>query len=141
MFKLSETANPNKVKFFDTEVEAIAFVKRQKKAKNFYSLEEVKEEKPASTVKPHKTTWTVHKNEIDFTGAVQITRDNVKDFYKKTGFIRVESATGQTLHIGRTTNMGKVFSNYVNCAKYNQSYDFNLATGDKLFFKEGNITY
>lgn len=32
--------------------------------------------------------------------------------------------------------MGKVFSNYVNCNRYNQSYDFNLDRGDRLFFKE-----
>ena len=71
-----------------------------------------------------------------FEDAIQITRANVKYFYKKEGLIRVMSPTGKVLHTGKTRNMGKVFSNYVNCAKYNQSYNFNLEGGDKLFFKE-----
>ena len=36
--------------------------------------------------------------------------------------------------------MGKVFSNYVNCARYNQSYDFNLEGGDILLFKEMELS-
>ena len=63
----------------------------------------------------------------------------VKYFYKKEGLIRVISPNGKVLHTGKTTNMGKVFSNYVNCARYNQSYDFNLEGGDKLFFKEMSL--
>lgn len=75
-----------------------------------------------------------------FEDAIQITRANVKYFYKKEGLIRVMSPTGKVLHTGKTRNMGKVFSNYVNCAKYNQSYNFNLEGGDKLFFKEMPLT-
>ena len=142
MYKLIETKNPAKVKTFDTEAEAIAFVKRQKKAKDFYKLEKIEDVvSKTEAIKPHKVTWTVHKNSIDFTDAIEVTRDNVKSFYKKTGFIRVADMSGKTLHIGRTTNMGKMFSNYVNCARYNQSYDFNLSNGDKLFFKEADIKY
>ncbi len=141
MFKLIETNNPTKTRMFDTEVEAMAFVKRQKKAKGFYTMEEIKEEVKEKTPSEKKQTWSEVKKGIDFTGAVEVTRENVKQFYKKTGFIKVEDSTGKILHVGRTTNMGKVFSNYVNCAHYNQSYDFNLANGDKLFFKECNISY
>lgn len=75
-----------------------------------------------------------------FEDAIQITRANVKYFYKKEGLIRVMSPAGKVLHTGKTRNMGKVFSNYVNCAKYNQSYNFNLEGGDKLFFKEMPLT-
>ena len=71
-----------------------------------------------------------------FSAAVEITRANVKHFYKKAGYIRVVDRNGKTLHTGTTKNMGKVFSNYVNCANYNQSYDFNLACGDRLLFVE-----
>lgn len=144
MIKLTQTNNPTKVKFFDTELEAVAYVKRQKKAKGFYTMTEIKDEQPKTKEKVRcekKPSWNTYKGGIDFTGAVEITRENVKDFYKKTGFIRVIDSAGNTLHIGRTTNMGKVFSNYVNCAKYSQSYDFNLMKGDKLFFKECDINY
>ena len=72
----------------------------------------------------------------DFTGAVRITRKNVKHFYHKEGLIKVFSPNGRLLHTGKTTNMGKVFSNYVNCARYNQSYDFDIDGGDILLFKE-----
>lgn len=75
-------------------------------------------------------------NENDFAGAVKITRQNVKYFYKKEGLIKVFSPNGKLLHTGKTTNMGKVFSNYVNCARYNQSYDFDIDGGDILMFKE-----
>lgn len=75
-----------------------------------------------------------------FEGAVRITRDNVRFFYKKEGLIRILSESGKVLHTGKTTNMGKVFSNYVNCARYNQSYDFDLEGGDQLWFKEMPLT-
>lgn len=78
-------------------------------------------------------------NESDFIGAVKITRQNVKHFYKKEGIIKVFSPNGKLLHTGKTTNMGKVFSNYVNCAKYNQSYDFDIDGGDILMFKEQSL--
>lgn len=78
-------------------------------------------------------------NENDFAGAVKITRQNVKYFYKKEGLIKVFSPNGKLLHTGKTTNMGKVFSNYVNCARYNQSYDFDIDGGDILLFKEQKI--
>jgi hypothetical protein len=141
MFKITESKNPAKVKTFDTEAEAIAFVKRQKKAKGYYVMEEIKEEVKEKVRCEKKPSWNAFKDTIDFTDAVEVTRENVKNFYKKSGFIQVVDPAGKTLHRGRTTNMGKVFSNYVNCAKYNQSYDFNLSRGDKLFFKEGNINY
>jgi len=141
MFKLYVTNEPTKIKMFDTEAEAIAFVKRQKKAKGYYTMEEIKEETKQKTRCEKKDSWNKFKTSIDFTGAVEVTRENVKQFYKKTGFIKVVDPAGKTLHTGRTTNMGKVFSNYVNCAKYSQSYDFNLMHGDKLFFKECDINY
>ena len=144
MIKIYQTNNITKTKLFETEQEAIAWVKKQKKAKGFYTMETINTEEPKTKEKVRcekKPSWNEHKGTIDFTGAVQVTRENVKEFYKKTGFIRVTDPAGQTLHIGRTTNMGKVFSNYVNCAKYNQSYDFNLSKGDKLFFKECDINY
>ena len=144
MFKLTQTKNPIKIKMFETEAEAIAYVKRQKKGKDFYKMEEIKPEEPKAKEKVRcekKPSWNEKKGTIDFTGAVEVTRENVKQFYKKSGFIKVVDPTNKTLHIGRTTNMGKVFSNYVNCAKYTQSYDFNLAKGDKLFFKESDINY
>lgn len=74
-----------------------------------------------------------------FKDAVRITRSNVKNFYGKSGLIRVISPNGKILHTGKTKNMGKVFSNYVNCARYNQSYDFNLEDGDILLFKETEL--
>ena len=145
MFKVIQTNNPTKIKTFDTEMDAIAWVKKQKKGKNFFTMEEIKEE-PKAEVKEKvrceaKPSWNAFKGTIDFTGAVRVTRENVKMFYKKAGFIRVIDPAGNILHTGRTTNMGKVFSNYVNCAKYTQSYDFNLSKGDVLLFKEANINY
>lgn len=144
MIKVFQTNNPAKTKQFDNELDAVAWVKKQKKGKGYFTMEEIKLEEPKTKEKVRcekKPSWNAYKGTIDFTGAVQVTRENVKNFYKKTGFIRVTDSAGQTLHIGRTTNMGKVFSNYVNCAMYNQSYDFNLSKGDKLFFKECDITY
>lgn len=89
-----------------------------------------------SSKSSEKSSW---KDSVDFTGAVRITRENVKAFYKKEGYIRVTAPNGKVLHTGRTKNMGKVFSNYVNCARYNQSYDFNIDNGDILLFKESEI--
>lgn len=74
-----------------------------------------------------------------FKDAVRITRQNVKYFYGKSGFIKVYGPNGKCKHTGKTKNMGKVFSNYVNCARYMQSYDFDLEGGDCLFFKEAEI--
>lgn len=151
MFKVIQNANPEKVKEFQTVEEAQEFIKKTKKAKNFYRIEEVKAEpevikktlekkakeskaKREKKVKEPKVSW---KDSVDFSGAVEITRENVKNFYKKAGYIKViDRASGNVLHIGRTKNMGKVFSNYVNCAKYNQVYDFHIETTDALFFKE-----
>ena len=79
------------------------------------------------------------KDSVDFTDAVNINRDNVKFYYNKSGYIKVVNPAGKTLHVGKTTNMGKVFSNYVNCARYNQSYDFDLMNGDRLYFKEAEL--
>lgn len=154
MYKLIETAKPEKVRMFDTEEEALAFVKRQKKARNFYTLTKEQEDVEVSQKDAHhsdvktedkvskRNSWTIFKNTIDFSDAIEVTRENVKKFYRKEGFIQVvDPRTGKTLHIGRTTNMGKVFSNYINCARYNQSYDFDLAHGHKLYFKEQKINY
>ena len=139
MFKVTQTNNPAKIKTFDTELDAITWVKKQKKGKNFYTMEEIKPEVKEKVRCEKQPSWNEKKGTIDFTGAVEITKENVKLFYKKSGYIHVVDSTGNTLHIGRTTNMGKVFSNYINCAKYSQSYDFNFNRGDKLFFKEANI--
>lgn len=132
MYKVIQTANPEKIKEFATEQEATAFVKRQRKAKSFYTI--VFE--PDIKHKQHRVSWKLN---TDFTDAVEITRKNVKQFYNKSGYIKVVDKDGNQLHIGKTKNMGKVFSNYVNCAKYKQSYDFDLMHGDKLYFKECNI--
>lgn len=139
MIKVIQTNNPTKIKTFDTEAEAVTWVKKQKKAKGFYTMEEIKPEVKEKVRCEKQPSWNQRKTSIDFTGAVEITPDNVKGFYKKAGYIHVVDSAGKTLHIGRTTNMGKVFSNYINCAKYNQSYDFNFRNGDKLFFKEADI--
>lgn len=95
--------------------------------RNFFTIEHVEDPKPAVQDSP--------QDEFN-NGAVRITRQNVKHFYKKEGIIKVFSPNGKLLHTGKTTNMGKVFSNYVNCAKYNQSYDFDIDGGDILMFKE-----
>ena len=95
--------------------------------RNFFKIEYVEDPKPVVQDSP--------QDEFN-NGAVRITRQNVKHFYKKEGIIKVFSPNGKLLHTGKTTNMGKVFSNYVNCAKYNQSYDFDIDGGDILMFKE-----
>ena len=95
--------------------------------RNFFKIEYVEDPKPVVQDSP--------QDEFN-SGAVRITRQNVKYFYKKEGIIKVFSPNGKLLHTGKTTNMGKVFSNYVNCAKYNQSYDFDIDGGDILMFKE-----
>ena len=119
---------------FKTEDEAKQFLADMGMQRNFFKVEEVKE--PVSTKK--KISVSSVTDDV-FKDAVQITRANVKYFYKKEGLIRVISPNGKVLHTGKTTNMGKVFSNYVNCARYNQSYDFNIEGGDKLFFKEMSL--
>ena len=95
--------------------------------RNFFTIEHVEDPKLVVQDSP--------QDEFN-NGAVRITRQNVKYFYKKEGIIKVFSPNGKLLHTGKTTNMGKVFSNYVNCAKYNQSYDFDIDGGDILMFKE-----
>ena len=95
--------------------------------RNFFTIEHVEDPKPVVQDSP--------QDEFN-KGAIRITRQNVKYFYKKEGIIKVFSPNGKLLHTGKTTNMGKVFSNYVNCAKYNQSYDFDIDGGDILMFKE-----
>lgn len=95
--------------------------------RNFFTIEHIEDPKPIVQDSP--------QDEFN-NGAVRITRQNVKHFYKKEGIIKVFSPNGKLLHTGKTTNMGKVFSNYVNCAKYNQSYDFDIDGGDILMFKE-----
>lgn len=132
MYKVIQTANPEKVKEFATEQDATAFVKRQRKAKSFYTI--VFE--PDIKHKQHRVAWKLN---TDFTDAVEVTRNNVKQFYNKAGYIKVVDKDGHQLHIGKTKNMGKVFSNYINCANYKQSYDFNLEGTDKLLFKEAII--
>lgn len=148
MFNVIQTANPEKVKSFDTEVEAKEYVKRQKKATGFFTITEVKEDvstqdahnEPETSLTAKKTKVVAWKTTTDFSDAVEVNRTNVKNFYKKSGYIRIIGKDGKTiLHTGKTKNMGKVFSNYVNCAKYHQSYDFNLDNGDKLLFKESEI--
>lgn len=119
---------------FKTEDEAKQFLVDMGMQRNFFKIEEVKE--PVSVKK--KISVSSVTDDV-FKDAVQITRANVKYFYKKEGLIRVISPNGKVLHTGKTTNMGKVFSNYVNCARYNQSYDFNIEGGDKLFFKEMSL--
>lgn len=132
MYKVIQTANPTKVKEFKTEQDVLAFIKRQHKAKSFYTV--VFE--PDVKSKQHRVAWKLN---TDFTDAVEVTRENVKQFYNKSGYIKVIDKNGQQLHIGKTKNMGKVFSNYINCARYKQSYDFNLEGTDKLLFKEAII--
>ena len=119
---------------FKTEDEAKQFLIDMGMQRNFFKIEEVKE-----LVSTKKKISVSSVTDDVFKDAVEITRANVKYFYKKEGLIRVISPNGKVLHTGKTTNMGKVFSNYVNCARYNQSYDFNLEGGDKLFFKEMSL--
>lgn len=130
MFKVVQKNNVNKFVEFETKEEAQLFLTSKGRAANFFRIEEVVTEPAANT---EERDW---KKTIDWSDAVQITRNNVRLFYKKMGYIKVINPAGKTLHIGRTRNMGKVFSNYVNCNRYNQSYDFNLDRGDRLFFKE-----
>lgn len=139
MIKVIQTNNPEKVKLFADETEAQDFIKRQRKAKGFYMM--VKEAEPevkteAKKSKADKVNW---KDTIDFTDAVNINRDNVRHYHHKSGYIKVTDSAGNVKHIGKTINMGKVFSNYVNCARYNQSYDYNESAGDKLYFKEADL--
>lgn len=109
---------------FKTEQEAQFHMLAMGPQRNFFQIEFVEDPVEQQNV------------DNDFAGAVRITRQNVKHFYKKEGLIKVFSPNGKLLHTGKTTNMGKVFSNYVNCAKYNQSYDFDIDGGDILMFKE-----
>jgi len=103
--------------------------------RNFFKIEEIKE----TPVKKVNKSLLITDDLFD--DAVEITRANVKFFYKKQGLIRVISSTGKILHTGKTRNMGKVFSNYVNCHRYNQSYDFNIESGeDRLIFKEMELS-
>lgn len=141
MFKVIQTADANKFKMFNTEQEALDYVKRQKKAKGFYTvIEENPHNEPETSPTATKTKVVAWKTTTDFSDAVEVNRTNVKNFYNKMGYIRVIDKDGVTIkHTGKTKNMGKVFSNYVNCIKYHQSYDFNLDGGDKLLFKEAII--
>lgn len=79
------------------------------------------------------------QKKINFVGARKITTENRKQFYNKAGYIQVKNKDGEVLHIGKTTNMGKVYSNYINCERYKQSYNFNLKAGDRLLFKETSL--
>lgn len=132
--KLIDNKN-GKERMFDNVDEATDFVKRQKKGKGAYTMIEIKEAK--SEDKKSKSAW---KDEIDFNDAVVINRGNVKHYYGRPGYIKVVDPDGNTKHIGKTINMGKVFSNYVNCARYNQSYDYNEEGGDVLYYKEADIS-
>ena len=148
MFKVLKPANPKFVKEFVTMEEAQEYVKKAKQKKGTFTIEEKVDvsEVAKQALAPVKRKlikfnaksrdW---KENTDFSTAVQITRKNVHQSYGKAGFIRVTNEQGDVLHVGRTHNMGKVFSNYVNCARYMQSYDFNLDGTDKLFFKEADI--
>lgn len=115
--------------------EAEDFLANMGPQRNFFKIEEVKEKNPVKKDKVINITDDLFKD------AVEITRANVRFFYKKEGLIRVISNTGKVLHTGKTRNMGKVFSNYINCHRYNQSYDFNIESGeDKLIFKEMELS-
>lgn len=135
--KVIQTMNPSKEKLFANEQEALDFIKRQRKAKGFYTM--INEKPAEKKTKEKKENW---KDKVDFTDAINVNRENVKYYYGKSGYIKVvDNTTGEVKHIGKTTNMGKVFSNYVNCAKYNQSYDFDLNNKDRLYFKESDLIY
>lgn len=138
----------NMHKSFETETEAKEYVATRKNPDN-YTIEfkgtktdhtATNSEIATKDTKNKKSVSTGQKKaskiEINFEDAVRITRENVRHFYGKAGYIQVVNENGEVLHIGKTKNMGKVFSNYVNCARYNQSYDFNLDGTDQLFFKE-----
>lgn len=132
MYNLVMKSNGKVRETFKTESDAQNALFALGNAKNFYRIEAVPE--PTSD----RTDW---KKSIDFSDAVEITRENNKLYYNKSGYINViETKTGNSVHVGRTKNMGKVFSNYVNCANYNQSYDFNIDAGEhKVMFKEAII--
>jgi len=117
----------------DTLEEAQKIMAAMGPQRNFFTIEEVK------VKKTHSPSTQAQDLDALFKDAVEITRANVKHFYNKEGLIRVISPNGKVLHTGKTRNMGKVFSNYVNCAKYNQSYDFDLEGGDRLLFKETSL--
>jgi len=136
MFAVIQKNNDKNVVKFNTEDEAVKFWNEKGRAKNFFKVEKL-QDVTNKTVKKPTVNW---KETVDFTGAVNINRDNVKYYYNKSGYIKVvDNTTGDIKHIGKTKNMGKVFSNYVNCARYNQSYDFDLNNGDRLYFKEASI--
>lgn len=142
MYKVYKTNNPTSVKEFQNYEDVQSYIKRAKKGKGYFTIEEVVDLKKLATVAKQKRArdW---KKEIDFSDAVVINRGNVKHYYKRSGYIKVINERGETLHIGRTTNMGKVFSNYVNCARYMQSYDFDLDavnSKDTLLFKEAKLS-
>ena len=124
-------AMKNMYKEFDTQKEAQEYIDSRKNPSNYTMIT------PSVKITPSTKRAKDWKKEVNFMDAIEVTRTNVKEFYHKKGFIKVVDENGKTLHIGRTSNMGKVFSNYVNCARYNQSYDFNLDGTDKLLFKEG----
>lgn len=126
-------------KEFETQAEAKDYVASRKNPDNYTIESMIPVNEPETSPTAPKTEKANWKQEIDFSGSVEITQANVKYFYEKSGYIQVTSANGNVLHVGKTKNMGKVFSNYLNCAKYNQSYDFNLRGGDRLFFKESAI--
>jgi len=118
-----------------TLAEAQAYLDNMGPQRNFFKIEEVADK---NSVKKDRV---IHITDDLFKDAVEITRANVKFFYKKEGLIRVISSTGKVLHTGKTRNMGKVFSNYINCHRYNQSYDFNIESGeDRLIFKEMELS-
>lgn len=132
MYNLVMKSNGKVRETFKTIEDAQNALESLGRTKNFYRIEQFIE-----PVAP-KTNW---KESINFTGAVNINRENVKHYYNKSGYIKVvDNATGAVKHIGKTKNMGKVFSNYINCARYNQSYDFDLTNGDRLYFKEAVIS-
>ena len=137
MYNLVMKSNGKVKETFKTESDAQNALEALGRTKNFYRIEAVPEPTSSSS-SSSKTDW---KKEVDFTGAVEINRENNKLYYNKSGYINViETKTGKSVHVGRTRNMGKVFSNYVNCAHYNQSYDFNFDAGEhKVMFKESNI--
>ena len=137
MYNLVMKSNGKVKETFKTESDAQNALEALGRTKNFYRIEAVPEPTSSSS-SSSKTDW---KKEVDFTGAVEINRENNKLYYNKSGYINViETKTGKSVHVGRTRNMGKVFSNYVNCARYNQSYDFNIDAGEhKVMFKESNI--
>lgn len=132
-------AMKNMYKSFETEKDAADYIASRKNPSN-YTKEEVIVKKPKSVTKAKAPTVSQRKQTLDavnWTGAVEVTADNRKSFYGKKGYIKIVDSKGECIHRGMTTNMGKVFSNYYNCEKYTQSYDFKLKTGEhKLLFQE-----